>query len=367
MIMKKSVNNYLLYAGFILLPFFTNLSCISSGHSEATISEQCSIEGMHNTVVETMALGTVDFVDELVSNGRLRAVRRSRLPIHRSGELKSVRVINGQAVRAGTVLAELCSEDLQRQVERAGLQYTRSRLDMEDILLGQGFYLSDSLSIPEFTWQMAGLRSGYFDAQNELKNLQSDMIKTRIVAPYRGIVADLDLELHEQYSAGEILCTLIDDSKFLVEFHLMEKEIEAVSPGSGVMVSPFSRPDHRYLGYIHSVNPLVGKQGQVKVLAVIPGDDGLMDGMHVRINIQNIIPEQMVVPRSAVVYRDDEDVLFRYSKGQAKWTYVSILHQNGRYYSVIANPDRMSNLEPGDTIIISNNIHLANGSAVTPK
>lgn len=367
MIMKKIIDNYLLYIGFVLLPFITSLGCISSGHSEAPTADGYSFAVEHSTRVETIVLETHDFVDELHSNGRLRAVRRSRLPLRLSGELKSVRVVNGQSVRAGNILAKLCSEDLERQVERAGLQYIRSRLDLKDILLGQGFYLSDSLSIPDFTWQMAGLRSGYFDARNELRNLQSDLIKTRIIAPYSGKVADLELELYEQYAAGDILCTVIDDSEFLVEFYLMEKELETVYMGSRVIIAPFSRPDQRYFGYIHSINPLVGKQGQVKVLAVIPGDEDLMDGMHVRINIQNIIPEQMIVPRSAVVNRDDEDVLFRYSKGQAQWTYVSILHQNDTYYSVIANPDRMSSLEPGDTIIISNNIHLANGSAVTPR
>ena len=365
--MKKSVAIRLLFAGVILFPLYINTGCRTSTHAEAQTLDYSPAKVVHNTIVETMVLDKQVFTEEVHSNGRLRAVRRSRLPFRLGGELKSINVINGQAVEAGDVLAELCSEDLQRQVERAGLHYIRSLLDMEDILLGQGHHLKDSLSIPEFTWQMAGLRSGYFDARNELLNLENDLLKTRIVAPYNGVVADLDMELYERYNAGEVFCTLIDDSDFLVEFSLMENELEAVYPGSGVIVSSFTRPDQKINGYIYSVNPLVGKQGQVNVVARIPGEDHLMDGMHARIVAQNNIPGQMVVPKSAVIYREDEEVLFRFSRGLAEWTYVSILHRSGSHYSVIANPERMSRLEPGDTIIISANIHLAHGSPVTPR
>jgi membrane fusion protein, multidrug efflux system len=365
--MKKSIGRCLQFTGLIIIPLLLNFSCRTSNHADAQHTDSGSAEGLHTPIVETMVLETRDFIEELHSNGRLRAVQRSRLPLRLSGELKSVNVVNGKAVEAGDVLAELCSEDLQRQMERAGLQYIRTRLDMEDILLGQGYHLKDSLSIPEFTWQMAGLRSGYFDARNELKNLENDLVKTRIVAPYNGVVADLDLVPHEYYNAGEIFCTLIDDSDFLLDFVLMESEIEAVYPGTNVIVSPFSRPDQLYHGYIYSVNPSVGKQGQVKVVAIIPGESNLMDGMHARVIMHKNIPGQMVVPKSAVIYRDDEEVLFRVSQGRAEWTYVTILNQNGSGYSVISNPERRSHLEPGDTIIVSNNIHLAHGSPVTPQ
>lgn len=366
-IMKKNVTNSLLLTGVLLFLLFLINGCRTPSHAEVHIPDHSPAKVFHGSPVEIMVLEKQVFTEELHSNGRLRAVQRSPLPFRLGGELKSINVINGQVVEAGEVLAELCSEDLQRQVERAHLQFIRTQLDMEDVLLGQGYHLKDSVTIPGFTWQMAGVRSGYFDARNELRNLQNDLFKTLIVAPYDGVVADLDLETYAHYNAGEIFCTLIDDSAFLVDFLLMESELAAVYPGSGVIVSPFSQPGQRYAGHIVSVNPVVGIQGQVKVLAKIQGECKLMDGMHAKILIQKNIPDQMVVPKSAVIYREDEEVLFRLSRGQAKWTYISILHQNGSCYSVIANPHRMSSLQPGDTVIISDNIHLAHGSPVTPR
>lgn len=367
LIMKKHIANSFLFTGVFLCLLCIKTGCRTSTHADAQIPDNSPAKVVHRTLVETMVLEKQVFTQEVHSNGRFQAVRRSRLPFRRGGELISINVINGQAVEAGDVLAELCSEDLQRQVERAGLQFLRAQLDMEDVLLGQGYHMKDSANIPGFTWQMAGVRSGFFDARNELKNLETDLLKTRIVAPYNGIVADLDLELHEHCNTGEIFCTLIDDSAFLIDFLLMESELAAVYPGSGVVVSPFSQQGQEISGYIVSVNPVVGKQGQVKVLARVPGEGNLMDGMHAKILVQKNIPGQMVVPKSAVIYREDEEILFRLSGGQAQWTYVSILHQNDSGYSIIANPERMSDIEPGDTIIISDNIHLAHGSPVIPR
>jgi membrane fusion protein, multidrug efflux system len=365
--MKDLIGICLFFIGIIALLLFFAPGCEAPHQSEIQNSEHNSAETSHCSVVGTMVLETRDFVDEVHSNGRLRAIQRSRLPLRMGGELKRVNVINGQAVMAGEVLGELCSEELQRQVERAGLQYTRTRLDLQDILLGQGYHLKDSASIPEITWQMAGLRSGYFEARNELRNLENDLLKTHIVAPYNGVVADLDLEVHEQYHAGEPFCTLIDDTDFLVDFYLMEKELDVVNQGASVIVFPVSHPEEKIRGHIYSVNPLVGKHGQVKAVAKIPGEENLLDGMHAKIVIQRNIPGQLVVPKSAVIYREDEEVLFKVSQGRAEWTYVTILNQNGNGYSVISNPERRSRLEPGDTIIVSNNIHLAHGSPVTPQ
>jgi multidrug efflux pump subunit AcrA (membrane-fusion protein) len=92
-----------------------------------------------------------------------------------------------------------------------------------------------------------------------------------------------------------------------------------------------------------------------------------MEGMNVRVRVLSPVAGQLVVPRQAVLYRDNLEVLFKYSRGKAEWTYVNVLHQNSTHYSVIANPDRVASLQPGDTVIVSGNTNLAHGSPVTLK
>ena len=63
--------------------------------------------------------------------------------------------------------------------------------------------------------------------------------------------------------------------------------------------------------------------------------------------------------------RDNLEVLFRYKEGRAQWTYVHTSLANSREYVVEANRDRSAELDPGDLIIVSGNLNLADGSEVT--
>jgi membrane fusion protein, multidrug efflux system len=89
-----------------------------------------------------------------------------------------------------------------------------------------------------------------------------------------------------------------------------------------------------------------------------------MDGMNVKVYIETNVPNQLVVPRSAVLLRDNQEVLFKYVSGTTFWTYVQVLHENSTSYAIIANPDKGEILDPGDTIIVSGNLNLAHESKV---
>ena len=99
--------------------------------------------------------------------------------------------------------------------------------------------------------------------------------------------------------------------------------------------------------------------------AEVANDGTLTDGMNVRVAVRQKIAGQLVVPKSAVVIRDNLEVLFRYKEGRAQWTYVHTSLANSREYVVEANRDRSAELDPGDLIIVSGNLNLADGSEVT--
>jgi hypothetical protein len=93
-----------------------------------------------------------------------------------------------------------------------------------------------------------------------------------------------------------------------------------------------------------------------------------MDGMNVKVLIEKEIPGQLVVPKSAVLLRDNQEVLFRCTKDSiAFWTYIQTTGENTTSYSVIAHPDKWAKLEPGDTVIVSGNLNLAHESRIVVK
>ena len=344
--------------------------CSCSGSAEGHDPDEqavASASAEFVTEVDIMVLQPATFHLELVSNGRLYARRKSRISFPLSEEVRELHIRNGQSVQTGQLMAVLCDKNLLRRLHQAQLRFARAKLDMEDILLGRGFSLADSLRVPPQVWQMAGVRSGYSEALLELQNIEADLAQTRIRAPFAGVVAGVDVQVYEQVGIGKELCTLIDPSAFLVRFPVMENEMARVGMDAPVEIIPFATPEKSWQGRIQSINPQVDDNGRVEVTALVSDTRGLMEGMNVRVLIKSPEPSQLMVPRTAVLYRDNLEVLFKYTQGKAEWTYVNVVHQNSTHFSVRANPDRVASLQAGDTVIVSGNANLAHGSLVTLK
>jgi hypothetical protein len=145
---------------------------------------------------------------------------------------------------------------------------------------------------------------------------------------------------------------------------VLETEYSFVSVGQAIKVSPFADASVVVEGKVVSINPTVDSRGQIAVTAVIQGGTGLIDGMNVRVMVENSIPDQLVVPKSAVVIRDNLEVLFRYVDGRSLWTYVNVLMSNTEYHVIEANSDRGASIEVGDLIVTSGNLNLGDDTPI---
>lgn len=318
--------------------------------------------------VEVITLERTDFARQLLSNGKLAASRRSELRFGTTGAVASLNVRNGSHVQAGATIATLDRPDLELTLESAKLALKKAELELMDFLAGQGYPAGDTTKVPKELMATARMKSGYSTARNDLAKARHEIAGTVLKAPFGGRVADVSLRRYDQYTGTDPFCTIVDDRTLDVDFTVMESEYSFLSVGLPVKVRPFADESKEYSGKITSINPSVDSKGQVSVRAQVPGDGSLIDGMNVKVVVEKIIPGQLVVPRSAVVIRDNLDVLFTYTDdGRAHWTYVTILQSNGESHLVEANKDRSAVLNEGDKVIISGNLNLADNSEVTLK
>lgn len=311
--------------------------------------------------VTVVPLERTTFFKQLVCNGRLEAQAKVTLQFQTQGTVAGVAVRDGQKVQKGQVLASLDREQPRRQLEQARLAYDKAEMTLADRLLDYGYSLQDTASIPSDQKRVIYINTGFLDAQMALENAERTYQQCELKAPFSGKVASVKAQAYEP--AGQ-LCTLIDDSRYLVRFSVLETEYRFVSPGQQVLVSPFVDSDVTLNGTILSVNPTVDQNGQIAVTAQVPGNDALMDGMNVRITAQNAVPDQLVVPKSAVVIRDNMEVLFRYVDGKSLWTYVNVLMSNTTHHVIEANKDRGADLNVGDMIITGGNLNLGDDAPV---
>ena len=342
------------------------LSCSgkNSGNSEGNATKADFVA--EKNLVDTMVLVKRDFNKQIISNGKLRAINKCELKFLTSGEISKIFVANGKSVSKGQVIAKLNTQTASIRLEQASQRMDKAELDFADILIGFG-YGRDTANVPKDILKVAKVRSGYTSSINDLKLTKLELSNANLIAPFGGKIANLKAKEYEQSS--DAICTLIDDSAFEVDFNLLESEISFVKVGQIVKVASFVNPDTFYRGVVTQINPMVDDKGQINILAKVSNSGGkLLEGMNVKVLVENLIKNQLVVPKSAVVMRDNFEVLFRYDgNGKAMWTYVNVVFSNSDSHVVAANPEKNAELNVNDVIITSGNLNLADGSNVEIK
>ncbi len=316
--------------------------------------------------VEVITLERIPFKKQLLSNGKLVAKRKALLSFESSGIISSIKVENGSYVQKGATIAELDHSSTLINLQSAKINLQKAEFEMFDHLVGLGYKARDTLSIDKELFESVKMQSGYTYARSEYLRVENEAKKRYLIAPFSGKIADISGKLYEQTSGT--FCTIIDDREFYIDFFVMSSELSFCKKGMDVKVVPFGIESVESHGKITNINPTVNTNGQVIVTALVKNNNKLIDGLDVKVVVEDEIKNQLVVPKSAVVVRDGLDVVFTYTDdGLAHWVYVKIISANENSYIIEANKDRSAILNEGDKIIISGNLNLADKSEVTIK
>lgn len=352
-----------------LIIFFTTALIISScsGCKEKKVEVNMNKTDHKEVInyVDTVVLKKRVFKKQIVCNGKLRAVAKIDLPFATNGTIEQIKAFNGTVVKKGDLLASLDTKEATIEMEKAQRQMEKARIDLFDKLIGQG-YEADTVGVPAPVMKSVRISSGYDTAIEGITAAERRMENCFLYAPFGGRVANMDSKVHQR--SGDKFCVLIDDSYFDVEFNILEAEMAEVTVGQSVIVSPFVESDREFTGKVTQINPIIDDKGQIKVSAKVRNTNGyLIEGMNVKIVIENEIKDRFVVPKDAVVIRDGYFVLFRYINGNAVWTYVDVVMSNIDSHVITGNAKKQTTISEDDVIITSGNLSLADGTSVTPK
>jgi RND family efflux transporter MFP subunit len=344
---------------FVFL-FVGSISC--SNKSKNTSVDNSDSTEISNQIAEVKVapLKYSDFSKEIISNGKLKALYKSDLRFKNNSEIVSdIFFKNGMSVKKNQIIAKLDNFTLQNSLKQSQEQFERAKIELQDILIGQGYNAKDTTNIPKELLSVARIKSGYNKAIADLEMASYNLKVSELKAPFDGLIANLFSKANNLPPAGEAFCTVIDDSRLEVEFTILENELNTVKNGQTVRISPYAYADLTINGELTQINPFVDQNGMVKVIAVCDNPNHkLAEGMNVKIIIEEMIPNQLVIPKKALVLRSEKPVVFTLSSGLAKWNYVETSMENTTSF-VIAK-----GLNVGDTIIYEGNLNLAHDARV---
>lgn len=324
---------------------------------KAVVSETTADKIAEVTVME---LQPSVFSHQIVSNGKLAAKEKVDVNFQNQGLISAIFVKNGQHVTKGQKIATLDSYKLQNQLAKDKDAVESARLEMQDVIIGQGYDPQHPETVPQDVMDLARLRSGLKQAELAVEATKRDLEDATLTAPISGTIANLTTKPHNMSSTTEPLCRIINEGNMDVEFSVLESELPMIHNGDIVAVTPFSGGDTRQ-GRVTEINPMVDENGMVKVWASVSGGDGLIDGMNVRVSVSRAVEEALVVPKSAVVLRSGRPVVFTLEGNKAIWNYVTPGLENLSEYTIT------DGLTPGQKVITSGNLNLAHEAPVKLK
>lgn len=344
----------------ILLPFIL-FACETSQAEDVDKEEAARLSHSEATATEvgTTPVKKGQFPMELVSNGNLQARQKAVVPFRVQELITAVNVQEGDHVKAGHVLGRMESFNYRKQLTDARNQYEKALIDLEDLLLGYGYALGDTASMPDNILKMTRIRSGYNSALSNLAQAKRNLAQTVIKAPISGVVSNLQAQTNNPSGNYKMFCEILDIGAMELEFHLLETEIQQVNTGLQVDVMPFGMPDTTFTGTVVSINPAVDDKGMVRITASVPNPGGeLMDGMNARVLLKHLVPGCLIIPKEAVLYRQNREVVFVLEDGKAIWKYVETSRENSTHVAI------SDGLKTGDEVIVENNLNLAHESEV---
>lgn len=305
-----------------------------------------------------------DLVLTVATNGQVRSdVAKLRAEV--AGTIKDVLVRPGQHVSSGQTLIRFDTRPLDLDVQAAEAQVAQAQVAFNDNIIPDSIVSGKAPT--EERRENALARSGLAAARVQLEKAKLDRDRATITAPFSGVIDAVPVAAGTRVSAGDELATVVSLSSMRLEASVLEHDLPLVKQGGRARITTAAAPDHVIEGRIAAVLPLVDSTTRAgKVIVSLPNPGPLRPGMYADVQLESSrLPNEIIVPASAVLQREGRPLVFVVKDGKAKWTYVNPGRSNGA--ETIVLPDSASNeipVAPGDTVLISGHLTLTHDAPV---
>jgi RND family efflux transporter MFP subunit len=248
--------------------------------------------------------------------GRLEAFIRAPIYARVPGYLKSWKYDIGARVKAGDVLAEIDTPDLDQQLAqaRADLNVAQANAKLAQITAQRWQSLADTDAVAKqdvdqrtFTWNasIAQVRA----AQANLDRLLAEVGFKRLVAPFDGIVTARDTDIGALINVGAAggteLFVVSETSKLRVYVNVPQNDVPSVPAGTQATIRVPEHPEKSYSGTVEaSAQAVVPSTGTTLMQLIVDNAAGeMMPGDYASIHLQIAAHTQLLsLPSSAVIF-----------------------------------------------------------------
>jgi RND family efflux transporter MFP subunit len=212
----------------------------------------------------------------------------------RAGVISAIQVDIGKAVRKGELLATLDDRQVAAERDAATAKVRSAEADLQDwqaetgvadadyrraqAMRDAGINTQEELDHAHYKlvgsqYEVEKAKQDLSNAQNNLRALELEVEKTRITAPFDGIVARRYVRAGQDIAVGDRLFWVTAVAPLQVKFTLPQRLLGAIKRGQTVSVSSADVPSAvKHAAKVIEVSPVVDpSSGTIEVLAQIEG------------------------------------------------------------------------------------------------
>jgi len=202
---------------------------------------------------------------------------------------------------------------------------------------------------------------GLTQAEVNVKKAQMNLQKTKILAPFQGIICDIQVSTGEHVTSGRELFTLVDISRINVYARVLESEIGKMKVGREVDLKFSAYPGKVFKGRVKAISPIVNAEDKTckVIIDVANPEEEIKPGMHAEVEIAaEIYENRLLIPQEAVLVRSGRKLVFVYDDGLAKWRYIETGLENEDYAEVL------DNVKEGELVLVDGHFTLSHDARV---
>lgn len=251
---------------------------------------------MPPTPVEVADVNPRTVRDRFHALGTLEADQNIEIVSEVGGKVRKIAFAEGQRVAKGSTLVQIEDAEYRAEAKRSAAQRALAAADFER---AQRLHEQNVISTQELDDKRAALQVA--EANEELAKAR--LAKTRIVAPWDGLIGRRRVSAGSYLSAGDRITDMARVDEIRVQFSAPERFFDDLKPGIAVSVTTPAFAGEVFRGKVTVVDPIVDAATRnVQLVARIPNTDRrLRPGMSA--NVAVTLDERshaLVVPDEAL-------------------------------------------------------------------
>jgi RND family efflux transporter MFP subunit len=199
-------------------------------------------------------------------------------------------------------------------------------------------------------------------AESAVNQAQLTLARTQITAPTSGIVRSREVSTGDLLESNDPVLTLVNSNELDSFLELPEQLSGSITPGLPVELTARALPNWRQRATISGVVPAANAASRRQMVRVrLPNPpENLLPQMAIAAELQlQVAPSSFVVPRDALVRRDEAWMVYTVANGKATQVPVQLVVDMGETMAISSNQ-----LQDGQPIVVRGSEALMDGAPV---